>query len=709
MINQEQIADIKSRIQTQPSPKEDSISSRIPRVTGMRQAANSSAAKGSRSGSSIPIPVHRRSAEQLSATLQDKQSEASPSGIRLFEKPRGPRPRPPTEQTVFSNLESAQGTEQISEPTPLSTSSSSVSSLDIQISGEPERPATIFTGEYRTRNTVLPGHQSPGPTLRIASSAENIIMGGTTQEPSDHGVVSKSSPLLIQRLGKLTPSTPKDTKSPRGITPGSRGTQASKASAGGSKEGTPTSRNFCRPQMSLDSLQKRDISGKEMSIARKPVSKSSISSFFSPSSKSLRSDEEPDVPKIPDQYFSNQKNSVRQVPSGPIEPATPKVTSEPKDTPSSARPIITPLPETAIKIGGAGYPHPPRTSSLRALSDFPNIVGSAQGAALTSNVPSNVVATNFRRNVTFNDIAPLALDNEQHSKTPDRSRLPESRSNHLLGSFRSIFRSRSGAIDKEHAIKEERDDENQAPNIENPVEKENPPPTESEKGPKSKAKYPRLSSGVSWNRSTRNPKAAAESPTTPTPSVPRLLAPSQRRADINIPSFARATKSTRTKATSASKGNVSVTPESHVRRTHVRTASTGSPQRLTRSSKRTASNLLTLSAHKKTNQSPASAAEKKTATAPAVSTDCIPKNLDAFHSCLEKICKKIGYASTSEERYRCIRLALSLQQQLGDYQCIEKIVLEVESLAKAKNLERKAAEESLNTCLAEALVQLEED
>ncbi|KAL5338489.1 hypothetical protein BJX70DRAFT_199859 [Aspergillus crustosus] len=684
---------------SQLSPKEndDPLSSRIPRGIGLKQAANSSAVKGVRVApeprSSIPVAIRRRSAEQLGPFLQVKQSESSPGGIRLVEKPRGPRPRPPVDAASPAVASPEKEIEENSEPVPLSSSSSSIGSWDFSDIDDLERPETVFTGEYRVRSLAVPGQQGAGPTLRIASTAERIIMGGAPKERSSSDDTSKASPSMMRYLSKLSPSTPKNTKSPKSTTPGSKSSQDS----------TQVTRNFCRPQISYDSIPKRDISGKEMSISRKPVNRPSLSSLFSPGSKSLQEDK-PVVPRIPDQYFQEILSLDSKIKE---EASTPeKALTEVEGTPLIAGSNMKPTPETAIKCSTM-HPHPPRTSSLQALSDYPEDPDSTQDPAVMAG-KSLKGAANLRRNVTFNDFVPLTPGTGRIIQGPDRSRLPESRSNLLLGGFRSIFKSR-GALDKERIKKEESaildtSNENEAPMKEQGSVEKSLAQTDSETSSKSKSKHTRLPSAVSWTKSSRNPKSVAESPTTPTPSLPRLLAPPKRISDANIPSFARPMKSTRTKA--GVKGLVSITPDAHPRRAHVRTASTGSPQR--RSAKRSPGRLLMLGAQRKANRSPVSVSGK-TPTPTAVSGDYVPKNLDAFHSCLDTLCNRIGEATAPLGRDRHIRLALSLQQQLGNYQSIEKIASEAQALAKEKSLERNVAEEALNTTLAEVEAQLEED
>lgn len=629
-----------------PRNNDGSTGSRIPRFAAPKQVGNSSAAKGLRSGSSIPVAVHKCSAEQLGVPTQETQHEPSPKGIRLVNKPRGPRP-PPTDQAPTLISESAEGTGPMPAEASSSVSISSSDTWDYRDIGDLERPPVAFTGEYRAHVLGPSGNQTRGcgPTLRITSSAEEVIMGGAKQELSSSYIAQKSSPSLFQRLGKLTPNTPKSSKSPRDITPGSRGTQGSKISLDSGKDSTPVSRNSCRPQTSMESISKRDISGKELSISRKPMTKSSLSSLLSPSSKTLHSDVEPMVPKIPDQYVSGQVPSVRKVSNKCVELATPaKAPLETKSTPSNPEPMAT--PETVIKTSTI-CSHPPRSSSLKALSDFPSVSGSEQNPADASS-KSAKVATNLKRNVTFNDITPLASSEGEFSQGLDKRRLPESKSNHLLGSFRNIFKARGGAEGPAIA------NENKAPGSVKATTKENVHCNDYEKAAKPKTRYAtRLSSGVGWNRSGRNNRTRAESPNTPTPSIPRLLAPQNRVVDGSMPSFARPTTSTLTKATPVPTAALPGSVEAQTRRPHVRTASTGSPHRLTRGPKRTAPNLSTPPSQKLTG-SPNSMPQE----APLILEAKTCLDLEGVRDCIAKLCKKVGELSTSLERETAIRVSV---------------------------------------------------
>ncbi|KAL3467487.1 hypothetical protein BJX64DRAFT_283417 [Aspergillus heterothallicus] len=686
-----------------PWGQEDVAGSRIPRGTGVKQSANILAQKEARITpelrSSIPVPVQRRSADQLSATLQEKQSESS-GGLRLIERPRGPRPRPSVEKPGLVISEQAQGADQARISIPTSMSSSSASSWDFGDEGDvPERPTNVFTGEYRVRTISVPGNQSAGPTLRIATSADDVIMGGTIRDPPSYAITQRTNPSKIRYFDRLLPSTPKVFGSSKGNTP----TSDSKKSVSSSQKSTPIARNFCRPQISLDSLPKRDISGKEMSISRKPVGKPSLTSLFSPSSKSLRIENEPLVPKIPDAYCTGQEPDKHQS-NNNQQPATPaKTASESEATQASIKTKSSHTPITAIKAGHI-QSHPPRTSSLRALSAISNDTAQSECDASGSEVTPQT-ATNLKRNVTFNNMIPLSSVRGPVPVEGGKPRIPESRSTHLLGSFRSIFKTRIVVSDKQRTKRDvdmpETTNENQDP----PSEQNAP---DLEKSAKAKPRYTRLSSGVSWNKSVHNPKSPVSSPITPTPSVPRLLAPPNRQFEGNLPSFAQPTKSTRTKATSGLRTPTSTTPEVLPRRPHIRTASTGSPQRVVTGTRRAASNILALSGHKRNGQPHISESEQSVPITDG-STGNLPGNVDAVRSCLDKLCKKITEATTPLDRERHIRLALNLQQQLGDYQHLEKRALEAEEAAKRNQAERKAAEEFLNTSLAEVQAQLDEN
>jgi hypothetical protein len=100
-----------------------------------------------------------------------------------------------------------------------------------------------------------------------------------------------------------------------------------------------------------------------------------------------------------------------------------------------------------------------------------------------------------------------------------------------------------------------------------------------------------------------------------------------------------------------------ITPEVRPpRRPHIRTASTGSPQRVTTGPRRAATNPLAFSGHKRNVQSPISGPENAVSVADE-STDSLPKNVDAIRNCLDTLCKKVGEAATPLVREMHIRVS----------------------------------------------------
>ncbi|KAL4809245.1 hypothetical protein BDV18DRAFT_131569 [Aspergillus unguis] len=638
--------------------------------------------KGFRSASS-PSMLTPKGAESLDVASHGRQNEPPSSGLRLVERPRGPRPNP-AEQTDLHTSESAQVTEQISQPNTSSSSEFSSDTWDFKDRSSPselERPPTVFTGEYRTRSLIMSPNSTSSPTLRIAASADSLIMGGNARKESKAATASHSTPSLLQRFSnKLTPSTPKATGSQEDVTSGSKVSAAS--------ENTPT-RNFCRPQLSLDNLAKGDISGKEMSVSRKPVSKLSFNSLSSPRSKSMRPAEEPVVPKIPDQYAIDQGSNLRQISSGSTGPETPNQATAKSNDAGDTETEATPAPKTAIR-------HPPRASSLQASSNL----ASGSGAAAS-----------MKRNVTFSDLSPLTSHIEHVGQTPSKAKLPESKStNFVLESLRrvQVF----GRARKEDLEAPTPSKENEDPYAGKSVAKGTLPRHDSEKSLKLKGRHSRFSVGV-----RRKSKDVSESPGTPTPSAPRLLAPANRGNGEASPTFARDTQSTRIRASYAPRGKASTTPDSQSRQPLVSTSSSGSPHRLAGTkgtpSKSIIDRLPLRPAQKKANDKPTISSpvpvSQAMPSASEGSTEGLPKNLDAFRDCVDGLCQKIVTSTDLAANERHIRLALQLQQHIGDYRKAEELAIYAERFAQQTRMDRRRAEENLNLALAEAQAQLEMD
>lgn len=194
----------------------------------------SSELKGARatpeSRSTIPLPTRTHGAEQM-GSASNAPVESFSGGIRVVRKPRGPRPQNATGQA--DPMEGS--TAKLVMPERMSSSSNSSFASDwVAEEADLQRPPTVFTGEYRTRTFVRSGSRLEGPKLRVASSAEKVLRGSTTNAETHR---SLSAP-------KNSASLDTD-ETPRGIP---------KTSGTSHQEQTPVARNFCRPHLTGGSL-----------------------------------------------------------------------------------------------------------------------------------------------------------------------------------------------------------------------------------------------------------------------------------------------------------------------------------------------------------------------------------------------------------------------------------------------------------------------
>lgn len=416
---------------------------------------------------------------------------------------------------------------------------------------ELERP-TGYTGDNR-RPFERSAQCFYGTRLQIAASAENVIMG--TPKLS-----SKSSPDLKRDVPRTdTQGSPYNAcVGEPSCRPVERGREA-KASPAGTPD---ASRNFCRPRPSLENSSRRDFSGRELSIPRKPVSNSSLTDLNNPSSNELQSPYMvPMVPKIPDEHnvFLN------------------------KD-----KPLPQPRVVTVKGAAGADRPHPTRTSSLQSV---PASQGeSAVTTPQTSHIPHQSGATDLERTVTFDDIVPESKQSAQRGK----GRFPDSKSNRMLDSFRNIFKHKSTA-DKARMKNQESPDAavegsgDQAQIGAVGRADKDDGKLESAKTA-SKSRTPRLPERAGWSKGARSISAPIHvSPgafPTPTSSLSSMPTLSPRvYEEHQTPSFARPTKSTRTRAATNPRLQTPVLADGRSRRTSSMAASTGSPQRSIRVSR----------------------------------------------------------------------------------------------------------------------------
>ena len=502
------------------------------------------------------------------------------------------------------------------------------------------------------------GQYRYGPTLKIAGSADNIIMG-TADDGSKTSLATQKSPARVKYIetSKSSLSQDNDDK-PKG--------QADQVKDQHTPEEQSPARNFCRPQMSLENLPKRDISNRELSVARKPLSRPSLSNLLVPSADKSHAESTPPVPKVlvsgesvrtPSPQSQSQKN----------EDATPTHASHQRNASSHVSTPAT-TPEQMLKNMPLRSHPPPRTSSLQAVADFPMSSESDANPKTPGEESGKETDTpQLKRDVTVVNIS--EIKDQDQTCSVDTPRIPDSKGTRMFDSFRNIFKHKSG-MEKGRTRKESghiphlTKDQSIASmkSVKNVDEK-----AESVKA--SPTTKPRLSDGVGWSKVTRNPKSSGEySPAlVPTPSstistsasIPSPL--SRNASDDRTPSFARPTQSTRTKAsTPGSKTQVSVGQDGRTRRViQGVAASTGSPQRLLRTGSKHPSIVLTT--NRPTVNQPRSTIsvnnQENTPPDVAKQPEPVPKSFKEILSFIDELCTKARDESTPAERERHLRVS----------------------------------------------------
>ncbi|KAF7595343.1 hypothetical protein BBP40_006592 [Aspergillus hancockii] len=612
--------------------------------------------------SSIPIAIRKRSVEHP-ASLRNTADERFSGGIRIVEKPSGTRSRLQSDQEDTPASESVRGT--ITKPEGAdSSSSSSIGEWDF---GDGlRRPKDVYTGEYRIR-----------PLLKIASSAEKIIMGPDSPG-SDYAVTQRSNPALV-----VYPDTPRRS-SKRGLA--STGTPASSRDGSNTAKSTPGARTFNRPKISLETFPKRDISGRELAIQRKPVSSpKSLIDIFIPS---LESESIPMVPKLPKPYEELMREAISSNPVTPTKIASPlSETSGLSHETTESDSTIKPLPQ--------------RTISSQAVSDFP-----------TYNEPTSdpvsmhsTVKPRSRKEVTLETILLEGPGDDQVPQSASKTKLPDSKSNRMLGGFRNIFKPRStqdNARNKgestelsELASKDEISSSAKAPET----------PDNSKLGPgkialKGKGKQTRLSDG--WSKNIRIPRPLAGAPTRSKPTISSPMpAPPGHPFENNGPSFARPTMATRTRAIASPRIEKASAHNNLTHRSHTVTTSMGSP------------GLAGPSTTKKAGL-PRSAGMSQLSTRKDLQKESrasasVSEMLYEIRTCIETLCNKARDEDTPAKREKYLRMALSLQQQVSDYNGAQKEVREAEHLLAQKRGDQCIAENTLFESYAQLRAQMDED
>ncbi|KAL5362904.1 hypothetical protein BJX96DRAFT_177592 [Aspergillus floccosus] len=656
-------------------------STRIPRGIPQKpsQGAQAASLRGVRATpdirSSIPLPItlRRHSVEAMVST------RATPSGsfaglVRVVDKPQGARPKPSLdEQFAVHGQESA--TKEEKGKNRKSCSSSSVSDWDFGEDDAAQRPKNVFTGEYRTPEKLIMGPDSPGSTF---------------------AVTQRSNPALVHY-----PDTPTRFSGKRRVDTGNSSSPALGPSSSNKKESTsaestPLARNYCRSAISLESIPRKE-SGRDRTIQRKPVNSPSLSNLYSPSGQD---EHEPLVPKVPEKYSIYLKGSKSASPVTPVKSTSQSAEgSMPKNYPT---PNTTGSPESLRSF-------PPRTSSRYQASE--RTIQSGPGPAIVDAHVSNL-AEKKNSNAALQN-----LSKEPTTQAGQLARLPDSKSTRMLDSFRNIFKHKN-SVDKSRGKKEECETPEPEARAQTPVTAIRLRHEDNRTGPakgvfKSRSRYTRLSDGVSWNKTPRSPKSSDEHPSArPSTSISPASAPVVQRVE-DTPSFARPTKSTRTKAAPVRGQSVGGSGV-RVRKGHIMTAPTGSPQR---PSRYRTSHAGMFSGHKNIINLPRSIGSIRSnlSSTPgkrlATANDAldITKTLKEIHACIETLCKRATDENPPPKREGYLRMALSLQYQYSNYNNIGKEVMEAEELANKKRSEKCLAENALFDHFSEVKAHLDEE
>lgn len=529
-----------------------------------------------------------------------------------------------------------------------------------------QKPPTIFTGEYRTRPSERMGQYRYGPTLKIAGSADNVIMGTIDGSSKSSLATQQSSPARVKYIETSRSGSSQDNdEKPK--------SQVDQIKDQHNPEQSPA-RNFCRPQMSFENSPKRDISNRELSVARKPLNQSSLSNLFVASADKLHDESTPPVPKVlvpgdsvhTSSPLSDKKNAD----------ATPTHNPHQRNASHVSTPATT--PEQMLKNMPLRSHPPPRTSSLQAVADFPMHSESDANPTTPGEVSDKENNTSqLKRDAAIVNISEIK-DPQDQTRSVETPRVPDSKGTRMLDSFRNIFKHKSGS-DKGRTRKEE---PGQIPHLtkDHSIISLKSVKNVDEKAESVKASptaKPSLSDGIGWNKVTRNPKTSGEySPAlVPTPSstistsasIPSPL--SRNASDGRTPSFARPTQSTRKKAsTPGAKPQVSVGQDGRPRRVIQGVgASTGSPQRLIRTSTKRPS--LTLTANRPATNQPRSTVsvnnQENTPPCVAKQPEPAPRSFKEIQSTIDELCNKARDESTPAEREKHLRVSYTLSFDPG--------------------------------------------
>lgn len=564
--------------------------------------------------SAIPIAVHRQGSGSGGETPPNSSSEGQAGGVRTVNKSSSGSHS--HESQTRSGPPRPLSPEPISETGRVSPSSSrSVSdygSDDVEF--VMQKPKKVFTGEYRTRPSDRFRASSYGPTLKIASSADEVIMG---PEAKSSSVTPSSSPVDVQHSERAHTDSPRDS----GATP-----------KGG------------RPQVPSGHLPKRDISNRELAVARKPLSRPSLNNLLAANSGSPSAEETPPVPKVP----ASTDGVVHK--SSPLSTVKMADSSTQTRSPQRERAALGMTPETLCSMLAPLQDQlnpPPRTSSLQALHEWPL----DEEDETDPQTPGDAQAGD---------------QEESHSKPQqaEYSRLPESKSYRMLDGFKSIFKQKASG-EKTRSKHEDTESQMELLPKDQSIVSVKSIDTKEDKTETPKPAAPKR---AGWNKMGRIPKtsSAKNSPAGVSSlpiSSPITASVNNKPLDIGTPSFARPTQSTRTKFAAGPKAAPTSQDGQPRRLIQSMAASTGSPQRPLRAGvKRPASSgnkrptisspRPIVSENSQDKITPRSGDLKKSESAQA--------SLKDIHACIAKLCSKARDESTPEEREKYLRVSIFL-------------------------------------------------
>ncbi|EAW07267.1 uncharacterized protein ACLA_019720 [Aspergillus clavatus NRRL 1] len=661
---------------------------RIPRPPVQKLSLGGNQVRGCVSperSSSIPVALRKVSKDKPS-TPEGGSGEVPVKSIRVVEKAAASHETPPQPE---AKAQQEHGFDQIHqvfvEELLTSPASSNTSSSDTEWKAQVLERPTGFTGDDRRPNERS-SQRFYGPRLHIAASAEEIIMGPESRSVAPH----LSSPHLVRIVSRtVTESDAHEEPAEDQFFQQEAGFVEKKIDHDTSTGSPVASRKSCRPQPSFESMPKRDFSSRELSIPRKPVGSPSSSSIFSSSPD--KESKVPIVPKIPDEHkvSLNKDKPLPELKSNEVMSSG--------NTDASTQRVAATVDDSS---------HPLRVLSMHAICGAPAQEGPS--------APIPVTPNELNKNATFDEIIIKSAEAEHLEPRGTTSKIPESKSNRMLDSFRSIFKHK-GSIDRGRLRNydgvEVATEGAAAKALSGTASRSKKDDSKSDSvrpGSKLRTKYSKLPDSVSWSRGPRNISAPIHvSPgafPTPTSSL-SIPAPSFRSHEVDqTPSFARPTKSTRTRAATNPKVQTPVgSTDGRTRRISTMAASTGSPQRSHRfpryasaSSASRKADQMTLATQK---QPETSMMSKDTPVQEAQSQEdpdhALSRRHEEVNTFIGVLCQKLCLETEENRRTRYLRYLLSLQQSLNEVKNARREVDEAEAMLRKKKSQRTAAESSL--------------